>query len=57
MPEIIKLRNRILKYENLDFFEYSTTISRVWVRLANREYQQVLRQGPGSNTKPDTDGT
>ncbi len=41
MPEIIKLRNRILKYENFDFFEYSTTISRVWVKQANREYQRV----------------
>lgn len=41
MPEIIKLRNRILKYENFDFFEYSTTISRAWVKQANREYQRV----------------
>lgn len=41
MPEIINLRNRILKYENFDFFEYSTTISRVWVRQSNREYQRV----------------
>ena len=41
MPEIINLRNRILKYENFDFFEYSTTISRAWVRQANREYQRV----------------
>ena len=42
MSEIIKLRNRILEYENFDFFEYSTTISRAWVRQANREYQQEL---------------
>ena len=41
MPEIIKLRNRILKDESFDFFEYSTTISRAWVRQANREYQRV----------------
>ncbi len=42
MSEIIRLRNRILRYENFDFFEYSTTISRAWVRQANREYQQEL---------------
>lgn len=44
MSEIIKLRNRILEYENFDFFEYSTTISPAWILRANHEYQQVLRQ-------------
>lgn len=39
MPRIIKLRNRILEYENFDFFEYSTTISSAWIRRANQEYQ------------------
>lgn len=57
MPEIIKLRNRILEYENFDFFAYSTTISPAWIRRANQEYQQVLRQRSDSNTRPDTDGT
>jgi len=41
--EIIKLRNRILEYENFDFFEYSKTISPAWVRQANHEYQRVIR--------------
>lgn len=57
MPEIIKLRNRILGYENFDFFEYSTTISPAWIRQADHEYQRVLSQKPISNTKPNTDGT
>ena len=57
MPEIIKLRNRILEYEDFDFFKYSTTISPAWIQQANHEYQRVPRQKLGSNTKPDTDGT
>ena len=44
MPEIIKLRNRILEYKNFDFFAYSTTISPAWIRQANLEYQRVLRR-------------
>jgi hypothetical protein len=42
MPEIIKLRNRILHHEGIDFFEYSTTVSPAWVRQANKEYQRVI---------------
>lgn len=43
MPEIIKLRNRILKHEDFDLFKNSTTVSPAWVRQANEEYQRVIR--------------
>lgn len=43
MPEIIKLRNRILQHEGFDFFEHSKTISPGWVRQANTEYQRVIQ--------------
>ena len=55
MPEIIRLRNRILGHEGVDFFEYSTTISPAWVRKADREYQRVIRQEDETNTEPNTD--
>ncbi len=56
MPEIIKLRNRILAYEGFDFFEYSKTISPAWVRQANQEYQRVIRHnGDSPNTESDID--
>jgi hypothetical protein len=55
MPEIIRLRNRILEHEGVDFFEYSTTISPAWVRKADREYQRVIRQEDETNTEPNTD--
>lgn len=56
MPEIIKLRNRILEHEGFDFFDYSKTISSAWVRQANQEYQRVIRySGDSSNTAPNTD--
>jgi poly-gamma-glutamate capsule biosynthesis protein CapA/YwtB (metallophosphatase superfamily) len=57
MQEIIKLRNRILVYENFDFFEHSTTISPAWIRQANQEYQRVICQDVDANTKRDTDET
>ena len=50
MPEIIKLRNRILEYENFDFFQHSTKISPAWIRQANQEYQRVIRQEVDTNT-------
>ena len=53
--EIIKLRNRILRYENFDFFQHSTIISPAWVRQANQEYQQVIHQEVDFNTEQDTD--
>lgn len=53
--EIIKLRNRILQYENFDFFQHSTIISPAWVRQANQEYQQVIHQEVDFNTEQDTD--
>ena len=37
MPEIIKLRNRILKDTGFDFFSVSTTISDAYVRQANEQ--------------------
>ena len=54
MPEIIKLRNRILEYENFDFFKHSTTISSAWVLQADQEYQRVIHQETDVNTKQDT---
>ena len=55
IEEIIKLRNRVLEHEGVDFFNYSTTISAAWIRQADQEYQRVLHQAVGANTKPDTD--
>ena len=55
MSEIIKLRNRILDREGLDFFEVSTTISPAWVRQANQEYQRAFHQSEEANTKRDID--
>lgn len=55
MPEIIRLRNRILRYENFDFFQHSTTISPAWVRQAAQEYQQIIHQSVDFNTEQDTD--
>ena len=52
MPEIIKLRNRILEYECFDFFAHSEIISPAWILLADQEYQQA-----GASTKPDTGAT
>ena len=43
MPEIIKLRNRILKHEGFDLFQYSTTVASAWIRQADEEYQRVVR--------------
>ena len=57
IEEIIKLRNRILEYENFDFFKHSTTISSAWIRQANQEYQRVIHQETDVNTEQDTDET
>ena len=57
MSEIIKLRNRILEYEDFDFFEHSTTISSAWIRQADQEYQRVIHQESDTNTEQDTDET
>ncbi len=35
MPEVIALRNRILKATEIDFFSYSEKISKVWIDKAN----------------------
>ncbi len=52
MPEIIKLRNRILESEGFDFFDYSKDISPDWISRANKEYQQEK-----ASTKSNTDET
>ena len=57
MSEIIKLRNRILEYENFDFFAHSTTISSAWIRQADQEYQRVIHQESDTNTEQDIDET
>ena len=57
MSEIIKLRNRILEYEDFDFFQHSTTISSAWIRQANQEYERVIHQEIDTNTEQDTDET
>lgn len=57
MPEIIKLRNRMLNREGFDFFKFSKTISPAWVRQANQEYQRALHQSEEANTEQDTDET
>ena len=55
MEEIIKLRNRILEYENFDFFNHSATISSAWIHQANQAYQRVIHQEADVNTAQDTD--
>lgn len=55
MPEIIKLRNRILEYENFDFFKHSTSISSAWVRQADQAYQRVIHQETDVNTEQGID--
>ncbi len=57
MPEIIKLRNRVLEHEGVDFFQYATTISPAWIRQADQQYQQGRDRSVGPNTKQDTDET
>lgn len=43
MQEIVKLRNRILEYEGIDFFESSYMVSPAWIRRANEEYERTVR--------------
>ena len=57
MSEIIKLRNRILEYEDFDFFQHSATISSAWIRQADQAYQRVIHQENAPNTAQDTDET
>lgn len=49
MPEIIKVRNRILEHEGFDFFKQSKSISTVWIRQAEQEYQRVVRHNGDSS--------
>ena len=57
MGAITKLRNRILEYEDFDFFEHSATISSAWIRQADQAYQRVIHQENAPNTAQDTDET
>lgn len=49
MPEIIKVRNRILEHEGFDFFKHSKAISPAWIRKADQEYQRVIRHNGDSS--------
>ena len=49
MPEIIKLRNRILECECFDFFIHSKNISPDWILRADQEYQRVTRPPANRN--------
>ena len=39
MPEVIKLRNRLLRDTGIDFFQVSTTISQQWINRADALYK------------------
>lgn len=55
MPEIIKLRNRILLHQGFDFFENSSMISAAWVRKANKEFARITRLKAHTNKVTGTD--
>ncbi len=55
MSEIFRLRNRILKVEGFDFFQFSNSVSPVWVRMADEEYARGIRPISTTNTEQDTD--
>jgi hypothetical protein len=40
MPEVIKLRNRILRDTEMDFFQASTSISKRWIKRADAAYNR-----------------
>jgi len=40
MPELIKLRNRLLRETGIDFFQTSTSISKQWIERADAEYKK-----------------
>jgi hypothetical protein len=52
MSEIITLRNRILREEDIDFFKYAN-VSEAWMREAEKKYRKVLRQTDSVSTKQD----
>lgn len=43
MPEIIKLRNRLLQETHVDLFQHSAFVSSTWVQKADEEYQRAVR--------------
>lgn len=55
MPEIIKLRNRILMSADFDFFSCSDTISDIWIQRADEDYERELAKIHSSSTTPDID--
>jgi len=56
MPEIIKLRNRLLHETQVDLFRHSGIISQTWVHLADEEYQRAIRPDITFSPAPNTDG-
>lgn len=54
MLEIFRLRNRILRSEGFDFFEFSSSISPAWVRMANEDYDRIVGRVWPPNTERDT---
>lgn len=51
IDELIKLRNRVLRHEGLDFFKHSRVISQAWIDGANAAL------GEATNKEQDTDET
>lgn len=55
MPEIIKLRNRLLRDTKLDMFQHSDLISPTWVQQANNEYKGFTQPDNSVISKQDID--
>lgn len=55
MPEIIKLRNRLLSETQVDLFQRSALISQTWVQKADEDYRRVVRPDTIINPALDTD--
>lgn len=55
MPEIIKLRNRLLHETKIDMFQNSALISQTWVERADEEFRRAVRSSISVNPTPDTD--
>jgi hypothetical protein len=55
VPEIIKLRNRILRDTKIDMFQYSRLISQTWVKQANDEFRGFIHPSGAVSLEQDTD--
>ena len=55
MPEIIKLRNRVLRDTKLDMFQHSNLISQTWIKQANDEYKGFADTRNAVSSTQDTD--